>query len=292
MESLHRWLRTSRQRHRRLEARQKARADLKREIKSILIEHRGDHARDGSRQTYYGSKVKEKLGIGVTKFERLVSELGMTIKPLKHRINLSERSVLSQRFENLTNGLKLSKINQLIVGDLTENTINGKKWYLFLLTDVYSGYLVGLSGGTRMTAEIALEALNQYFELRGNVKYPGTIHHTDGGAQYFSNLYIGRLKEANMQISVAGNCLENGHAEQRNDTIKNRYLRYMDTSSEAAFQKSLIKIRYLINHKRIQMRRNKMTPVAFERWVLSLPEEERPRYELHDFEHGPAKREV
>ncbi len=283
METLYGWLETSRQSHDRGRARVENDRKLKSDVLSLVIGHRGEHPRDGSRQIFSTAGVKEKLKIGVTKFERVMSELGLTVKPLKRHVNLSERCDRSKCYKNLTNGLKLTGINQLIVGDLTEFRKDGQKWYVFILTDVYSGRIVGLSGGTRMTAKVAIQALDQFFKLRGEGKYSELIHHTDGGSQYFSDIYLDRMIKAEFNISVAGNCLENGHAEQKNDTVKNRYLRYLDLSSDEMFQKSLAKVKHLVNEKRIQQSRMKLTPVEFEKRMGELQESERMEVLLHDF---------
>lgn len=170
----------------------------------------------------------------------------------------------------------------MIVGDLFY-CIGERKRYVFVLTDAYSGTIVGLSGGTRMTAEVALRALDQYFELRGEGEYPQMIHHTDGGGQYFSDIYLERLNRAKIRISVAGSCQENGYAEQKNNTVKNKYLRHMDTSSENAFQKSLGAIRHRVNQKRPMESNGWKTPADFETMVNSLPIEDRPQKQMYDF---------
>jgi putative transposase len=284
MHQLYSWLETSRQSHDRGRAREICDAEMKERVLCIVIQHRSNHVRDGSRQMYYSANVKEVLGIGVTKFERLMSELGLTISPLKTHQNLSERCSRSSLYPNLTNGLKLTGINQLIVGDLTELRVKtGQKWYVFVLTDVYSGRLVGLSGGSRMTAKVALRALDEFFELRGKGEYPGLIHHTDGGSQYFSDVYLGRMMLAKMQISVAGNCRENGHAEQKNDTVKNRYLRYLNVTTEEEFRKSLAQLKCLVNEKRTMQSKSNLTPAEFEKRMMVLPEAERMVVRMHDF---------
>ena len=255
---------------------------LKGEVAALLAAHREDHRRDGSRQSYYGAQAKEKLGVGVTKFERMASELGLTIKPKRRWVRTSDRCSRSSQYKNLTNGLVLNGPGQLIVADLFYFT-GPKRYYVFVLTDVYLGKLAGLSGGRRMTAEVALVALDQFFEWRGEGEHPRTIHHSDGGSQYFSDIYLERLKRAKIQVSVAASCQENGHAEQKNDTVKNRYLRFLDTSTDAAFEQSLKKVKQLVNEARVMKSKGWKTPVAFEAMVATMDEASRPKITLHDF---------
>ena len=51
-----------------------------------------------------------------------------------------------------------------------------------------------------------------------------TIHHSDYGSEYRSDMYIRELNRLKMQISMAENCIQNGYAERRNGTIKNDFL--------------------------------------------------------------------
>ena len=285
MERLYRYLNISRQALHKHRASNQVRGAKEEEVRDFLEKHRKNHREDGSRQSYYSGGAKELLGIGVTKFEKTVSLLGLTQKITRRWKGTSERCSRSKAYKNLTNGLKLNGVNQLISGDIFYYT--GKiRYYVFVLTDVYSGRIVGLSGGTRMTAMMCLDALKQFFELRGAKKYLNTIHLTDGGPQFFSNMYLNAMEKAEMLISVAGNCRENGYAEQKNATVKNRYLRYLNTSNNRAFQKSLVRVKYLVNCERKMKSNGWMTPDAFERKISALKLEDRPVKQLHDFQNN------
>jgi transposase InsO family protein len=51
------------------------------------------------------------------------------------------------------------------------------------------------------------------------------IHHSDRGCQYASHLYVGKLREAGLQISMTEelHCYENALAERVNGILKQEY---------------------------------------------------------------------
>ena len=189
----------------------------------------------------------------------------------------------SKEYTNLSNGLVINGPNQLIVGDITYVKGEKEQYYVFILTDVYHGLIVGLSIGKQMTAKVALEALEQLFKLRGEKEFPNLIHHTDGGGQYFSKIYLARLAKAKIKVSVAGNCRENGHAERENSIVKNDYLCFLDTSSEAAAKRSCAKVKLLVNTERSQKALGYKTAETYEKMILKMEEKDRPKKQLHNF---------
>jgi transposase InsO family protein len=51
------------------------------------------------------------------------------------------------------------------------------------------------------------------------------VHHSDRGCQYASHLYVGKLREAGLQISMTEtlHCYENAMAERVNGILKQEY---------------------------------------------------------------------
>jgi transposase InsO family protein len=195
------------------------------EIEEMVTAYRLEKdRRGGSRSCYYNLLIKEKFDLGVTKFEQLMSEYKLTLAPLNIRIATTRSSLQSWNYENLTDGLEIQNINELVVGDLTYIIYGKDRYYLFCLTDVYSGRIVGHSFSTRMRSQEAKITLDRWITLRGADNVKSCIHHTDGGGQYFSSLYLGELEALNIQVSVAKNCLQNGYAEQRNGLFKHHLL--------------------------------------------------------------------
>lgn len=225
--------------------------------------------RAGSRSLYYNLGIKEKYGLGVSKFERLMSAYGMTLLPLRTRIVTTRSSLQSWNYPDLTSGLKLTNINQLVVGDLTYIQMAQYRYYLFLLTDVFSARIVGHSVSTRMRAQEAYEAFCMWMALRKRKNLEACIHHTDGGSQYFSNLYIEAMNDARLNISVASNCLANGYAEQRNGLLKYHLIPTIAMTKGTTIKTQIDKIITIHNVQRKQKALGWKSPCEFERDLIN-----------------------
>ena len=75
--------------------------------------------RAGSRFLYYNLNIKSVYNIGVTKFEGLMSDYGLTLLPMRLKVITTQSCLRSWNYKNLCNGLIVNRINQLVVGDLT-----------------------------------------------------------------------------------------------------------------------------------------------------------------------------
>ena len=255
-------------------------------IKEEVLSHRGKKdRRAGSRTLYYNLDIKQAYGLGVNKFERLLSRHGLSLKPLRIRVVTTESSVQSWNYADLSKGLKVTGINQLVVGDLTYVSHGRHRYYLFCLTDVYSARIVGWHLSTRMRAQEALQALTMWKRLRGRGKIAGCIHHTDGGSQYFSELYLGAMASCRLQVSVARSCLDNGFAEQRNGLLKHHLMPLLSPDlQEEALYKAVGRLIHGYNHERKQQNLGWRSPVAYENhWALR---DDRPVMQVYDRDKG------
>lgn len=224
--------------------------------------------RAGSRSLYYNLGIKSLFNLGVSKFENLMSEHGLTLAPYKSRLITTQSCPKSRQYSDLCKGLKISGINQVVAGDLTYLIFADWVYYLFLLTDVYSARIVGWKLAQRMRAVEAHEALIQWIKLRKPTNIKGCIHHTDGGSQYFSNLYLGTMQNRKLRISVAENCMDNGFAEQRNGLIKHHFVPTVRDLRPEYLYKEMEQILYFYNHERKQEALGWLSPLEFEQqWV-------------------------
>lgn len=245
---------------------------------------RSKDIRAGSRNLYHNLNIKEHYGIGTTKFEQLMATHGLTLRPLRVRIVTTQSSMQSWNYSNLINGLELNSTSQVVVGDLTYVRLSSKLYYLFGLTDLYSARSVGISVSDRMRAEDACEALEEWIDLRKESGLKECIHHTDGGGQYFSKLYLEKLAKQEIAVSVALDCLQNGYAEQRNGLIKHHLMPTKGVSNLSEFKERMQEIIYFYNNERKQEGLGWRTPVEYEAYTNTLPNESRPKMRLFDFE--------
>lgn len=290
MERLYRWMGVSRQGIHQAMKRHQWEVDFVEEIKPQVFKYRrlNDH-RAGSRSLFHNLGIKSKYGIGTTKFERLMSQYSITLKRLRVRVVTTKSCLTSWNYSNLTKGLTINGVNQAVAGDLTYVYHGSDLYYLFMLTDLYSQRIVGMSIGRRQRALDAMEALQAWIRLRGRANLQGCIHHTDGGSQYFSGLYINALSDLKVRISVADNCLENGYAEQRNGLVKHHLIPTIMATDLETFQRKLARKVYFYNHDRKQAALAWSSPCEFEARMAQLPDDQRPKVTLHAFDQDPKQ---
>jgi len=237
-------------------------SDIARQVSAYRL---NQDCRAGSRSLYYNLRIKEQFAIGVNKFEVLMAEYGLTLKPLRLKVVTTKSVMQSWNYPNLANNLSINNINQLVVGDLTYVYIGGKRYFLFCLTDVYSARIVGHHIGKRMRRIEAKSALQKWVKLRGSAGINNCIHHTDGGSQYFAEKYLTALIKHEVKISCAKSCLQNGYAEQRNGLLKHHLFPTLKTNEEQKVSRGVARIIYRYNHKRKQQALGWKSPVEFER---------------------------
>lgn len=238
--------------------------------KEVSVYRSNKDRRAGSRSLYYNLSIGLRYGIGVNKFERLMSRYGLTLVPMRVRVVTTHSSSQSWNYSNLAEGLVIDGINQLVVGDLTYIYMGTDLYYLFVLTDVYSSRIVGYHLGKRMRKEEACLAQQQWLDLRSIEQLEGCIHHTDGGGQYLSKVY--REQMEGVRVSISKNCLDNGFAEQRNGLLKHHLLPTMKNGNLNHLLKSIGEIMYFYNHERKQENLGWLTPVGYEKFCSEQTE--------------------
>lgn len=261
-----------------------ARQDLAASIKSDVVKYRGQDARAGSLSLFHNLDIKSKYGIGITKFSKLMTSMGLSLQPLRVRMITTQSCARSRQYTNLLNGLIINGYGEAVVGDLTYVLRNQLRYYVFSLFDIYSARMVGIYGSDRMRAEDAALAMEQWLCLRGEQNVAQSIHHTDGGTQYFADLYLDRLQALKVRMSVAQDCLQNGYAEQRNGLLKHHLFCY-GYSDLKGFRAELKAIERFYNYERKQQKLGWRTPVAYEQYLDSIPQEQARSLCLHRFDN-------
>ncbi|ECD9441969.1 IS3 family transposase, partial [Salmonella enterica subsp. salamae] len=110
--------------------------------------------------------------------------------------------------------------NQKWVGDITYLR-TGEGWlYLAVVIDLWSRSVIGWSMSSRMTAQLASDALQMALWRRKRPEK--VIVHTDRGSQYRSTDYQSLLKRHNLRgsMSARGCCYDNACAERFFHTLK------------------------------------------------------------------------
>jgi len=165
----------------------------------------------------------EGIKLGRDRFFAVLREKGLLVPPLPKSPRTTRFEPSLPVFHNVVAGRELSGPNQAWAADITYiRTLEGFL-YVSLITDMWSRKIVGFHVGDSLETEGALFALAMALaSLRRGAK---PIHHSDRGCQYASHLYVGKLREAGLPISMTEelHCYENAMAERVNGILKQEY---------------------------------------------------------------------
>lgn len=217
----------------------------------------------GCRSIYYD--YADKLSIGRDKAELIMGNLGLNIRKPSKYVRTTESG--KRLFDNLLTERVLTGLNQVWQGDMTYYIHGPNTFYIILITDVYSQYIVGAGAYDRAFAcyfeEVLLQAINE--RLIAGYQLDDLIHHSDGGKQYEAKDYRGLCERHGIRQSMGRYSWENPYAEKTNDLIKNRYLTYWKPSSLTELRKCLKQA--VKNHNSFQTKEvlNNLAPLDFEK---------------------------
>lgn len=222
---------------------------------------RKDHPCMAAREIYF--KLNPQ-GMGRDKFEQFCFERGYRVKKQKNfRITTDSRGVT--RFPNLIKDLEVTGVNQVLVSDITYYEMLGRFYYITLIMDLFNREIVGFSASKSLrTEDTTLPALKIAMKQCGKSALEGSIIHSDGGGQYYSNEFKKLTKMLKMNNSMTEETVyENSHAERLNGTIKNSYLYCYAPETFEELGKELKRAVFMYNHGKPHLALNKMTPVQY-----------------------------
>jgi putative transposase len=162
----------------------------------------------------------------------------------------------------LIKGLKIVRLNQVWVADITYIRLGKRFIYLAVILDAYSRGIRGWHLSLSLDRQLSIEALRMAL---ANHAAP-EIHHSDQGGQYASPHYTNLLPE-NVQISMAavGRPTENGIVERFIRTFKEEHIDYTEYSD---FDDAYSQIAYWLEieymTERIHSSLDYLTPAEFE----------------------------
>jgi putative transposase len=227
----------------------------------LINEIRKDHPRMSARDIY----LKLQPGcMGRDQFERFCMDSGYRIKRLKN-FRVTTNSLGVTRFPNLIKDLKVTRVNQVFVSDITYFDIGSYTYYITLIMDLYNREIVGWSVSDNLRTEnTTLPALIMLITIRGRVNLKGAIMHSDGGGQYYCNEFKTLTKSLEMLNSMTEEKVyENSHAERLNGVIKNNYLYPYGPTNLSSLKKLLNRAVLMYNTGKPHKALGKLTPKAF-----------------------------
>lgn len=128
-----------------------------------------------------------------------------------------------RKHPNLIKDITIDRPEQVWVADITYLQVKQKHYYLHLITDAYSKRIVGFKLSDNMQAVTTLEALKIAVSEREYKEK--LIHHSDRGLQYCSAIYIQKLSNNNIEVSMTEEYdpYENAVAERVNGILKEEF---------------------------------------------------------------------
>jgi len=235
-------------------------------LKTVLLDLAGQWPTYGYRRL---TAMMRRLGWPVNgkRVRRWMEELQLTGAPPKRTTRTTNSKHGFPRYDNLVKDLEISMPDQVWVADITYIRLHREFVYLAVLMDVFTRCLRGWHLGRSLDQGLTLAALE-----RALVVATPQIHHSDQGVQYAATAYVERLKQLNIQPSMAaiGEPRENGYAERLMRTIKEEEV---DLSEYHDFADAHRQIRRFLddvyNVKRIHSALSYLTPLEFEQqWRL------------------------
>jgi putative transposase len=147
---------------------------------------------------------------------RLMREMGLQGAVRGRRFKTTKPGPSESRPMDLVErNFNATRPNELWVSDLTYvSTWRGFVYVAFVI-DVFARLIVGWRATTSLSADIALDALEQALHERRLDSEDSLVHHSDRGVQYVSIRYTERLAEVGIEPSVGsrGDSYDNALAE-------------------------------------------------------------------------------
>lgn len=192
--------------------------------RGLLVHIRAFHAR--SDRTYGSPRIHRDLreaghAVGENRIARLMRESGIRAKTVrKWRATTDSKHSLPVAANALDRQFAVSAPNRVWAGDITYLWTEEGWLYLAVVLDLYSRAVIGWAMGSRLTADLAAEALTMALWRRKPGR--GLLHHSDRGVQYASLDYQRLLADAGVACSMSrkGNCWDNAVVESFFRTLK------------------------------------------------------------------------
>lgn len=207
----------------------KERGDIQESLVLDLVKQKRKLWKKGSGRNLHAALKEEfnrhNVKMGRDKFFDLLRNNELLIKKKHRRTRTTFSYHRFHKYPNLIRELKIERVNQVIVTDITYLYLSGTDSfaYLFLVIDLFSRKVLGFNISDSLSAKSGVKALRM--ALRNMSDTNNTIHHSDRGIQYCSHKYTKILKDNSIRISMTENSdpLENAVAERINKTLKEEF---------------------------------------------------------------------
>ncbi|VKE10722.1 IS3-Spn1, transposase [Streptococcus pneumoniae] len=237
--------------------------ELKAEIQSIFIEHKGNY---GYRRIYLELRNRGYL-VNHKRVQGLMKVLNLQAKMRQKRKHSSHKGDVGKKAENLIQGqFEGSKTMEKCYTDVTEFAIpaSTQKLYLSPVLDGFNSEIIAYNLSTSPNLEQVQTMLEQAFTEK---HYENTILHSDQGWQYQHDSYHRFLESKGIQASMSrkGNSQDNGMMESFFGILKSEMFYGYEKTFKSLNQLEQAIIDYIdyYNNKRIKVKLKGLSPVQY-----------------------------
>ncbi|HFM9755293.1 TPA: IS3 family transposase [Streptococcus pneumoniae] len=237
--------------------------ELKAEIQSIFIEHKGNY---GYRRIYLELRNRGYL-VNHKRVQHLMKLLNLQAKMRQKRKYSSHKGDVGKKAENLIQGqFEGSKTMEQCYTDVTEFAIpaSTQKLYLSPVLDGFNSEIIAYNLSTSPNLEQVQTMLEQAFTEK---HYENTILHSDQGWQYQHDSYHQFLEGKGIQASMSrkGNSQDNGMMESFFGILKSEMFYGYEKSFQSLKQLEQTIVDYIdyYNNKRIKVKLKGLIPVQY-----------------------------
>ena len=237
--------------------------ELKAEIQSIFIEHKGNY---GYRRIHLELRSRGYL-VNHRRVQRLMKVLNLQAKIRQKRKYSSHKGDLGKKAENLIQRqFEGAKTMEKCYTDVTEFAIpaSTQKLYLSPVLDGFNSEIIAYNLSTSPNLEQVKTMLEQAFTEK---RYENTILHSDQGWQYQHDSYHRFLESKRIQASMSrkGNSPDNGMMESFFGILKSEMFYGYEKSFQSLKQLEQAIVDYIdyYNNKRIKVKLKGLSPVQY-----------------------------
>ncbi|HGR7329792.1 TPA: IS3 family transposase, partial [Streptococcus pneumoniae] len=237
--------------------------ELKAEIQSIFIEHKGNYA---YRRIYLELRNRGYL-VNHKRVQHLMKVLNLQAKTRQKRKYSSHKGDVGKKAENLIQGqFEGSKTMGKCYTDVTEFAIpaSTQKLYLSPVLDGFNSEIIAFNLSTSPNLEQVKSMLEQAFTEK---HYENTILHSDQGWQYRHDSYHRFLESKGVQASMSrkGNSPDNSMMESFFGILKSEmfYGYEKNFRSLENLEQAIVDYIDYYNNKRIKVKLKGLSPVQY-----------------------------
>ena len=236
----------------------------------IRVFHAASHGIYGSPKIHR-DLIDDGVRCGKNRVARIMREAGIRSRTKKKfKATTNSRHNLPVAPNLLNQDFTVDAPDRTWVSDITYIHTKTGWLYLAVLIDLFNREIVGWATSSRMTRQLAIDALQMALGRRTPAQ--GLVHHSDRGSQYASGDYQKLLSKHAITCSMSrkGNCYDNAVAESFFRLLKTEWVnhhRYLSRSQATNSLFDYIEIFY--NRKRRHSTLGYATPQEYVTFSLA-----------------------